>query len=72
MFSMYQEDSWTDLKDDAGNTLHIGKLEYNVRRYPKVLRRVSGILNKRGFAECKPILYFPVEAHFNRSKIDYI
>jgi hypothetical protein len=27
-------------------------------RYPKVLRRVSRILIKRGFAECKPILYF--------------
>jgi hypothetical protein len=39
---------------------------------PKVLRRVSRILIKRGFAFCKPILYFRVEAHFNRSKIDYI
>jgi hypothetical protein len=26
----------------------------------------------RRFAECKPILYFLVEAHFNRSEIDYI
>jgi hypothetical protein len=43
-----------------------------VRRYPKVLRRVSRISIKRGFAECKPILYFWVEGHFNRSKIDYI
>jgi hypothetical protein len=25
---MYQADSWEDLKDDTGNTLHIGKLEY--------------------------------------------
>ncbi len=25
---MYQADSWEDMKDDAGNTLHIGKLEY--------------------------------------------
>jgi hypothetical protein len=36
---------------------------------PKVLRRVSRILNKRGFAIRKPILYLRVEAHFNRSKI---
>jgi hypothetical protein len=28
MFFMYQADSWTDLKDETGNTLHIGKLEY--------------------------------------------
>ncbi len=27
-FLMYQTDSWEDTKDDAGNTLHIGKLEY--------------------------------------------
>ncbi len=25
---MYQADSWEDMKDNAGNTLHIGKLEY--------------------------------------------
>jgi hypothetical protein len=24
---MYQADSWEDMKDDAGNTHHIGKLE---------------------------------------------
>jgi hypothetical protein len=29
-----------------------------VRRYPKVLRRVTRILNKRGFAECKSIYIF--------------
>jgi hypothetical protein len=27
-FLMYQADSWEDMKDDAGNTLCIGKLEY--------------------------------------------
>jgi hypothetical protein len=27
MFVMYQADSWEDLKDDAGNTLHMGQLE---------------------------------------------
>jgi hypothetical protein len=31
MFAMYQADSWSDLKDDAGNTLHIGKLEYKTK-----------------------------------------
>ena len=41
-----------------------------VRRDPKVLRRVSWILNKEGLHFYKPILYFRVEAHFNRSKID--
>ncbi len=29
--SMYQEDSLSDLKDDAGNTLHMGKLEYKTK-----------------------------------------
>jgi hypothetical protein len=29
--SMYEEVSWSDLKDDAGNTLHIGKLEYKTK-----------------------------------------
>jgi hypothetical protein len=28
---MYQEDSWSDLKDDAGNTLYFGKLEYKTK-----------------------------------------
>jgi hypothetical protein len=27
-FLMCQADSWEDIKDYAGNTLHIGKLEY--------------------------------------------
>ena len=35
MFSMYQEDSWTDLKDDTGNTLDIGKLEYKTKHGKK-------------------------------------
>jgi hypothetical protein len=26
-----QVDSWEDLTDDAGNTIHIGKLEYNTK-----------------------------------------
>jgi hypothetical protein len=28
---MYQADSWEDTKDDAENTLHIGKLEYKTK-----------------------------------------
>jgi hypothetical protein len=32
---MYQADSWLDLKDDAGNTLHIGKLEYKTKHGKK-------------------------------------
>jgi hypothetical protein len=28
---MYQEDSWSDLKGDAGKTLHIGKMEYKTK-----------------------------------------
>jgi hypothetical protein len=31
MFVMYQADSWKDLKDDTGNTLHIEKLEYKTK-----------------------------------------
>jgi hypothetical protein len=30
-FLMYKADSWEDMKDDAGNTLHIGKLEYKTK-----------------------------------------
>jgi hypothetical protein len=32
---MYQADSWEDMKDDAGNTLHIGKLEYKTKHGKK-------------------------------------
>jgi hypothetical protein len=32
---MYQADPWEDLKDDAGNTLHIGKLEYKTKHGKK-------------------------------------
>jgi hypothetical protein len=35
MFSMYQANSWTDLKDEAGNTLHIGNLEYKTKHGKK-------------------------------------
>jgi hypothetical protein len=28
---MYQVDSWDDMKDGAGNTLNIGKLEYKTK-----------------------------------------
>jgi hypothetical protein len=32
---MYQADAWEDMKDDAGNTLHIGKLEYKTKHGKK-------------------------------------
>jgi hypothetical protein len=32
---MYQVDSWEDMKDDAGNTLNIGKLEYKTKHGKK-------------------------------------
>jgi hypothetical protein len=32
---MYQADSWKDMKDNAGNTLHIGKLEYKTKHGKK-------------------------------------
>jgi hypothetical protein len=32
---MYQADSWEDMKDDAGNTLNIGKLEYETKHGKK-------------------------------------
>ncbi len=32
---MYQTDSWEDMKDDAGNTLNIGKLEYKTKHGKK-------------------------------------
>jgi hypothetical protein len=34
-FIMYQADSWEDMKGDAGNTLHIGKLEYKTNHGKK-------------------------------------
>ncbi len=34
-FLVYQADSWEDTKDDAGNTLHIGKLEYETKHGKK-------------------------------------
>ncbi len=34
-FLMYQVDSWEDMTDDAGNTLHIGKLEYKTKHGKK-------------------------------------
>ncbi len=34
-FLMYQVDSWGDLQDDSGNTLHIGKLEYKTKHGKK-------------------------------------
>jgi hypothetical protein len=35
LFLMYQADSWEDTKDDAGNTLHILKLEYKTKHGKK-------------------------------------
>jgi hypothetical protein len=32
---MYQVDSWEDMQDDTGNTLHIGKLEYKTKHGKK-------------------------------------
>jgi hypothetical protein len=32
---MYQADSWEDVKDDAGNTFNIGKLEYKTKHGKK-------------------------------------
>jgi hypothetical protein len=34
-FLMYQAGSWEDMKDNAGNTLHIGKLEYKTKHGKK-------------------------------------
>jgi hypothetical protein len=33
-FLVYEADSWEDMTDNAGNTLHIGKLEY-INKYGK-------------------------------------
>ncbi len=32
---MYQVDTWEDMKDDSGNTLNIGKLEYKTKHGKK-------------------------------------
>ncbi len=32
---MYQADSWEDMKDDAGNNLNIGQLEYKTKHGKK-------------------------------------
>jgi hypothetical protein len=32
---MYQANSWENMKDDAGNTLNIGKLEYKTKHGKK-------------------------------------
>jgi hypothetical protein len=34
-YLMYQVDSWDDLQDDSGNTLHIGKLEHKTKHGKK-------------------------------------
>jgi hypothetical protein len=34
-FLMYKADSWEDTADNAGNTLHIGKLEYKTKHGKK-------------------------------------
>jgi hypothetical protein len=34
-FLMYQAVSWEDMKDDAGNTINIGKLEYKTKQGKK-------------------------------------
>jgi hypothetical protein len=34
-FLTYQVDSWDNLQDDCGNTLHIGKLEYKSKHEKK-------------------------------------
>ncbi len=40
---MYQEDSWSDLKDDARNTLHMSKLEYKTEHGKKANSFVSHV-----------------------------
>jgi hypothetical protein len=35
LFFTYQGDSWDDLQDDSGNTLHISKLEYKTKHGKK-------------------------------------
>ncbi len=35
LFLVYQADSWEDMKDDAGNTLHTGKLENKTKQGKK-------------------------------------
>jgi hypothetical protein len=34
-FLVYEADSWEDMKDDAGNTLRIRKLEYKTKHGKK-------------------------------------
>jgi hypothetical protein len=34
-FLMYQADSWEDMKNNTGNTLHIGKLEFKTKHGKK-------------------------------------
>jgi hypothetical protein len=36
---MYEADSWEDMTEDAGNTLHIGKFDYTVSFWDKVFPR---------------------------------
>ncbi len=62
---MYQVDSWTDLKDDAGNTLHIGKLEYRTKHDKKADSFVSHVYPR----DVKSALYLVVNLFLEQTKV---
>jgi hypothetical protein len=63
---MYQVDSWEDMKDDTGNTLHIGKLEYKNKHGKK-----SGSFTAQVFPrDVKSALCLVVNLFLEQTKVD--
>jgi hypothetical protein len=63
---MYQSDSWQDLKDDAENTLHIGKLECKTKHGKR-----SGSFRAHVFPrDVKSSLCLVVNLFLEQTKVD--
>jgi hypothetical protein len=62
---MYQADSWEDMKDDAGNTLNIGKLEYK----SKHCKKPGSFLGKVFTREVKSALCLLVNLFLEQPKV---
>ncbi len=63
---MYQADSWEDMKDDAGNTLNIGKLEYKTKHGKKP----GSILDKVFPRDVKSALCLLVNLFLEQPKVN--
>jgi hypothetical protein len=63
--STYHDDSWSDLKDDARNTLHIGKLEYKT----KYGKKADSFLSHVHPRDVKSALYLVVNPFLEQTKV---